>query len=72
MAKLKQKKEPANKGDYIEFETNADNIHKLLFEEDDLAIEDEGRKVGILIKEILPIQPGKLKVIAQIAWVEEQ
>jgi hypothetical protein len=57
------------KGDKISFETKTSNIHKLMFEETCIT-DDDGKKIGLDILEIEPIDNDKMLVTAVIKWVE--
>jgi hypothetical protein len=59
-------------GDTIEFVVDNKLLQKLMYDDDSLAVEDdEDRKIGVAVEEIIPESKGKLRVRAKVSWIEE-
>lgn len=62
----------AEVGDTIEFVVDNGLLTKLMYEDDTLAVEDDqDRKVGVHVEEIIPEEGNRLRVRAKVAWIEE-
>ena len=62
----------AEVGDTIEFVVDSKLLTKLMFEDESLAVEDEqDRKIGVSVEEIIPEANNRLRVKATVAWIED-